>query len=408
MKPGADQSRSLESGRTTRNELDTTSSIVSLGGYVSVPDVEHRLADCHTFATDSGVAYVDLVEAVEFDVVALIVLLSAIVRRQSSGKETKFRLPRDPLARHTLRLWRFPRAVKAVTGIPFRMLVESGDLKYFGEKWPQLRVRGYATSARASVLGYLVEQQHFGLSPHRIDGEQSLAYMMDSEANRWRTYALVQLLDKVLYGQATDVGRVVLQELLANVVEHPEPSVAIVASQLDLVAHIDEDVPAVLTISVWDDGLSIVETLRTRLRAGGHVRSDRPASLDTFTVEAQSWSPRSTVYSSDWTPDTTAQDPEILLASLFPGITRKAEFQKGSKRPNSADTSMDFGFGLFALYKTVLDNFRGSVEVRCEQMTLQLKGLDERGKYQVRVVADENQQRLLGTIVTARLPVHDA
>ena len=408
MTPAVGQSRMSMSTQPVRNDLETTAAALRLAGYVGVPDVDRCLADCPIFTTEPGIAYVDLLEAVEFDVVALVLLLSAVANRQSAGKETRFRLPRDPLARHILRLWRFPRAVTAVTHVPFRMLVESADLRYFGEKWPRLKVRGEATSARASVLAYLVGQQFFGLSVHRIDSEQSLAHMIDSETSRWRNYALVKLLDKVLSGQAIDVARVVLQELLANVVEHPQPSLAVIASQLDIVPHLDEDVPAALTISVWDDGQSIVETLRTCLREGKRIRIDRSDTTDSFTVEAQSWSPRFATYPSTWTPSQTAQDSELLLSSLFPGITRKAEGQTESALQEAANAPIDFGFGLFTVYRTVLSQFDGSVEARCEQVILKLNSLSAGRQYHVKVISDKGLPWLPGTVVTVRLPVHDA
>jgi hypothetical protein len=71
-------------------------------------------------------------DAVEFNVRGIVLLLSAVANRRANGMRTKFKLPRDPLARHILRLWRFPRAVEMVSRTPFRMLVERDDLQYFG------------------------------------------------------------------------------------------------------------------------------------------------------------------------------------------------------------------------------------------------------------------------------------
>ena len=412
MTPGPNHSYSASSssatiGNTTP-DVFSAGTLIQMAGHVGVSEVDQQLADRQNFFTDPNIVYVDLFDAIEFDVVALVLLLSAAASRRSTGREIKFRLPRDPLARHILRLWRFPKAATAVTGVPFRMLVEPGDLKYFGEKWPRFKSGREAAGPSASVLKYLVEQQQFGLSAHRIRSEYNLTRMIDNEVSRWRNYAFVKLLDKMLSGQAIDVARVVLQELLANVAEHPRSSLVIVASQLDLVAHTDEDVPAALTVSVWDDGLSIIETLRARIWAGGTIRVRTSEPVDKFIVESTGWSPKSTRYSSDWTPDSTAQDPEILLASLFPGITRKAAAPDSTSIIEVPTNPGDSGFGLFTLYKTVLDQFRGSLDVRCGHASLHLTHLDGHEAYHVRLKSDLDHQSLPGTIITARLPIHDA
>jgi anti-sigma regulatory factor (Ser/Thr protein kinase) len=408
MKPNPGQVAQPNLYPHVATDLNSVTSAIRLTDYVGLSQVEQRLAECSTFSEDTDLAYVDLLEAIEFDVEALVVLLAAVAGRRASGKETKFRLPRDPLARHVLRLWRFPKAATAVTGTPFRILVETGDLKYFGEKWPSLREHGTATNPSGSVLEYLVGQQHFGFSVHRINGEEKLAAMMDNEVSRWRNYALIQLLNRLLPGQAIDVARVVLQELLANVVEHPNPSLVVLASQLALIPHTDEAVPAELTVSIWDDGVSIVDTLRECLQAGGRIRTDYFGSMDTFAIEARSWPPQSVTYSSNWTPTATAQDAEILLASLFPGITRKAASPRDGHDAQNATDDMNLGLGLFTLYKTVLDYFGGTLELRCGQTTLKLDRMESEGNYRAKISAEDKGWNMPGTIITARLPVHDA
>lgn len=382
---------------------------LSFADRVDVASIEKHLIDGPAFTSDSDPNVVDLAAAIDFDVVGLLYLLSLAASCRDTGRKIILRLPHDPHARQILRRMRFTAALEMVMRTPFRLLVDPADLDYFGEDPPPETSSSVDSSggdtARASVLAYLVEQHHFGFSARRIGGEQSLIRMLDDEVGHWRSYAMVQLLRSAVYGQAVDVSRVVVQELVANVVEHPSPSMAVMASQLVLSATSERDVSPALTVAVWDDGTSIISTLRNCLQRTGNVRAWSPDSPDEFVVR-RSDSSTHAVYYSDWTPNPSATDAELLLASLLPGVTRKAA-DRWPATTAAPVRRMDYGYGLFALYKAAVDHFRGSVELRCEQTTLMLTRPDASGPYQVDLRNREDLEPLTGTIVRVRLPVRD-
>ncbi|WP_412516021.1 hypothetical protein K8Z49_32515 [Actinomadura madurae] len=375
---------------------------------VDATSIERGLMESPEFVAGCDLGIVDLTATKQFDVVALLYLLSLLSGRRGTDRRIRFKLPADARARHLLRRSCFAAAAELAAQTPFPVLVDSADLAYFGEHPPLDLLRSETgQTPRGSVLSYLIEQHHFGLSAHRIDGPQSLLRMLDEEVRHWGGYAMVNLLDGILFGQAIDVSRVVVQELVANVVEHPKPSTAVVASQLELRAAGSQGPHAALTIAAWDDGLSIVETLRTCLRQGDSVRAWSPDVPDTFAVRAPHVSGGTATYASSWTPGTSATDEEILLASLFPGITRKAAHERPASDRTPAAKRMDYGYGLFALYKAAVDHFRGSVELRCGATVLSLTRPDRTEPYQVTLSTQHGLEPLTGTIVTVRLPVRD-
>lgn len=392
---------SVDSTKATASEA----AALQLVGYVSSSQVERCLAESAAEIADSELAYVDLSEAINFDVVGLLRLLATVAGRRDLGRQTRFRLPNDELARHILRLWNFPRAVSVVTLTPFRLLVDQDEWVYFGERWPRPRVESSVVSPQASVLAHLADRQYFGLSSYGVEGGRKLDRMVENETAHWGSYALSKLLAKVLPEPATDIARVIVQEILTNVLERSTPTVAIIGSQLDLVQHADTDAPPGLTVSVWDDGPSLVRALRARLAASNASHVAMTAALDKVVIEPLDRVPDRLRDDSAWRPDSSSTDPEILLASILPSLTHGPSAVP--KPTSAAGGPDDAGFGLFALYRTAVDTFRGSVEIRTAQSALAVDRPEAGGHYRLRVNGADTLSPLTGNIVTVRLPVND-
>jgi hypothetical protein len=385
------------------NKARSTGPSLRLGKNVSLTEVEKSLAENASWISDPGPAYVDLEESVYFDIVGLLRLLALVAQRQEAGGHTRFRLPDDAAARHVLRMWRFPRALSAVTLTPLRLLVDADDLVYFGERWP--RPQGLAadvTSPEASVLAYLVERQYFGLSPYTGTARSPLERVMESETARWGSYALSQLLTAVIPGPATDIARVIVPEMITNTLSYSAPKVAVLGSQLDLMPHRDTDASPALTIALWADGPSIVGALETRLPPGTSVRSRCISATEEFEVDPPGW-PAGTPAGPAGSSPTAAAD--ILLASLYSGGRMVNGAAAGR---SSADAPAEADFWLFALYRTAIDTFGGSVEVRTERSAIFITKPGSSERYRVHVTADRAAAPLAGNIVIVRLPVSNA
>ena len=218
---------------------------------------------------------------------------------------------------------------------PFRLLVDPDDSVYFGERWPQPHIKTDLWSPRASVLAYLVDRQYFGLSSYSAESGRRLDRMVESETAHWGSYALSKLLAKVLPGPATDIARVVVQEILTNILEHSAPRVTMVGSQLDLVQHAETRSRRAHHFSMGRRP-SVVAALLYSLPASGIVRAGPPKTIE----------PADCIPNRLWpTLETTSTDPEVLLARISLELSSTASAipnlaMPGPKVPD--DTGTDY------------------------------------------------------------------
>jgi hypothetical protein len=227
--------------------------------------------------------------------------------------------------------------------------------------------------------------------------------MVDNETGHWGSYALSQLMAKVLPGPASDIARVIIQEIIANILAYSAPAVAVLGSQLDIVSHPDTSAPTGLTISLWADGPSIVSELRARL-ADKSLQSYYSGALDEFEVETMGWKPKMQNEAASQGP--ASADARVLLASLYSGARLKAP-RKSAARAAGFDMLIENDYWLFALYRTAVDTFKGSVEVRTERSSLLVHGHGIDDRYAVRVSQGESPSPFTGNILTVHLPLSD-
>lgn len=375
---------------------------VRLGGHVSVEQVDERCAAASPFLVTAETVWIDLNAAVTFDVVGMLQVLSVAAMRKESGVETRFRLPKSASARHCLRLWRFPDAVSAVTRTPFRLLVPEEDEVYFGESWPEAQepsVHG-ADDLRSSVLPYLVERQNFGLHSYPLDDEMSRFQFIEDETSRWSGYALFHLLQRVvLKGSASDVARVLVPELLNSVVAHRAPRIGVVGSQMELPPPWVDDGQGVLTIGVWDNDPTLITSLRERLaRSEKDHEGDARVSAQ-LVVEAEGWTQSRNNYDSRWLPGPSDTDSEVLLAEMAastPLLVPPAGYPQA-------------GHGLYTLYRTAIDVFGGSLQIRTGGTCLTVRSAPDfdGARYQVQATRNAELPGKLGNLISIRLPVHN-
>jgi hypothetical protein len=378
---------------------------LSFHGHLSTSQMDGQLSKASAFLDSAETMSVDLSASQTFDVVALLQLLSVAASRRERSLETQFRLPIDVHARHILRLWQFPTAVSTVLSTPFRLLVSSEDAEYFGEAWPDLFDPDAFASPRANALAYLVGRMWFGLHAYRLDELSGRRRLLDDEVEHWSRYPLSAMLEHMLKGPASDIVRVLVQEFTANVLNGPAPHIAVVGSQLELSSSVDRQVgggegEGTLTLAVWNNAGWAVRN--SDERSSFSERGGRPGPSrqgDEFVVEASGWTPSRRVYDAGWQPDARAAEPEILIAKL---IASTPLSEAGPAYPK--DTP-----GLYALYKTTVDTFGGTLEIRSGRTWLRISGdPDSDGtRYLVRAITGPQLLFQQGSILGARLPVHD-
>lgn len=364
---------------------------------------------------------IDLSPVQWLDVSALMSLVALVKTRSSRDLCTSLLLPDSRRVRDFLRAWNFPAGVRESAGQPFRKLVAAEHHGYFGE--PQkYYLPQQITDPETGLIEQLVAARFFGFTSYRLVGGQRDLEIVEAESNRWRSDAIQRTLGARLHDEGGDLPRVVIFELMANVVQHPGARVT------SIVSYATPESPVLhkrrtefsinkrrkdthLTICVWDDGTSIPQTLRSALLDTGSVRLKDTDSLDVFSVLPSGWVPSSTSYPVSWTPTAESNDAEFLISSLFPGITQKAGGEVAGMRADFLGPRDEPGMGLHALYKVVIDQFGGMVSIRTGNFFLNLRksklktDAASSPAYRVKVRALDPDQWIDGTMFSLRLPL---
>jgi hypothetical protein len=372
-------------------------------GSLDVPRIERGLMGIPGGPYSPERLLIGLREVGFIDPIALLYLFAVVVRRAALGFDTELALPRSKAVRDFLRAWKFAEAFSASTGVPFRRLVSSSDHSYFGEEQTH-----YLEAKAATLEEYLAAKRFFGLMTRPIESSARRGRLVEREWSRWRTPLILRVLDRHLRGEGRDVARVVIYELLTNAVQHPgAASVTVGSSVYGSVAR-GRRQDRSFAVSVWDDGVGIADTLRQAMVAGS-IRAGDPATVDRFTLKPVGWEPKETVYESTWTPDGAASDAELLLASLFQGISQKAIRTdiKPITMPGEEDRAAQMGDGLHALYRTVVNDFGGSLALRTGPLFMNVKA-GESGNptsYSVKLCRYADWPSFQGNMITARIPI---
>ncbi|MCG5446531.1 hypothetical protein NIE79_005230 [Micromonospora sp. NIE79] len=393
--------------RTAADRLDIRE--VPLGESVDLDRLIQAVSIYGGGPDDDRLTLVDFRRSSTFDVIALLFLLGMVKARLKDDRLTRFRLPQSRAALSALRGAGFLDAASHVTRAPLPLLLAREDVQRLA-KPPETLNWGTGT-ATEQILQDLQHKRVLGLSLHPLGNETDKNRMVENELERWTDPLALALFSQHLKEAAEwDVARVVVHEILANVQEHPQASVAVVAAQMSLPTGRRESADGGLTVAVWDDGKSIVETLRECMVSRGDVRVSPPPDRFTVRVVRSSSIPgppgHPPLLPSDWSPSLDGDDAELLLASLFPGISRK---DPRGRAPDTDRSDIFLGCGLYFLYRHVIDVFRGSLDLYSgsTRLTISAESDPESGaQYLVTVHGGPRVPRISGNLVVARLPTH--
>jgi hypothetical protein len=165
-----------------------------------------------------------------------------------------------------------------------------------------------------------------------------------------------------------------------------------------------------LTIVFWDDGVSMIDTLKNAIHNDVVVRSSEfPEKYCDYLVKFENidGATSSETIKSDFLPGKDTADYKILLATTFPGITCEPSGKGQSSHPDLAPELLHPGMGLFTLLNTVIDIFGGSVAFRTKNYFMNIKpcakGADT--KYSASIRQFPSTPHFLGNLLTIRLPL---
>jgi len=355
------------------------------------------------------------------EVPTLIYFIALIKSRVSRGLLTSIRIPMSESVRDFLRIWEFPRAVRQATGVPFHKFVPEGDRHYFGERVGPSQIR-YSGWILDKQVDRLLSDRFFAITTFPINRTMSHARLVVDETKRWEAQLVKSVLKKHLRGPEGYFANRVIFESMTNALRHPSANIIQTVSRFDIHHTPEGNAAKFFTMVFWDDGESIITTLRKAIDSGLNVRSaDIPELYKDyeFTEEdSEGKRVKSEQISSSYLPTAETPDEVLLLAATFPGVTRDVvgvdhlppiellEDEKSLSLP---------GMGLYVLTNCVVDIFGGTLSFRTKQFFMNIRGTSEwhrkrgiKSHYRAKVKKfDESTPKFLGNMLTIRLPLRD-
>jgi len=388
-----------------------------LTGDVLADDFEEQMDKFYERGSPDRPLLIDLTETSYIEVAALVNCIALLVERTDSRLRTFIAIPSDRRVRDFLKVWRFARAVKDATGLSLVEFVVGEDRRYLSE--PQESYTGQGDGIqkleydpdwepKRDTPRNFFEFVTFAEEPgKKITPEGRFASAPRQEGRRWTRPLIQEVLEKHLPGRGTkdEVARVIIYEAMSNAVRHPQARVVQAVSRFERQGNGTEGHRGSLRICVWDDGDSIVKTLMQALEEGRSIQAFNlpPFMCDRVHVTIRDFDckhkDQRIVDQSDKITKESATEKDILLASLFPGVTRTVAqsvpqvepFENQPSEQDLASQLMDFmnsapGMGLYALTRTVIDQFTGTLFIRSGRYRLIIEAAHDawRVQYSVR------------------------
>ena len=297
---------------------------------------------------------------------SLIYILSILDWRSRNSLRTRFILPKNKKVRDFLRLWGFPEAVFEYTGYPFSHFCTSSDINdYFGEN-DNSKFSYY--NARSYLQNLLINERFFAICTYPISEYEDRNVISRKESTRWRGDLIREYLKRNLDGHsgASYVSSRIVIEAMTNAIRHPG---ATLISATSFCANRSEDQESNLTITFWDNGKSMINTISSPVMLGENVRIDLPLeSHFCFNVDLVMGNSNIRTYKKSSSEDVSGyfDEQDFLLACMFPGVSRDVARRtyvdpKNISLENDGLVDNGPGHGLSDLLNCACDIFNGSV-----------------------------------------------
>ncbi|MBL4900987.1 MAG: hypothetical protein JKX76_15370 [Colwellia sp.] len=353
---------------------------------------------------------IDLSKVKFIEVVTQIYLLAFLNKRISSGKYTKIDLPKNKSVRNALRIWRFPDAIKEITDRGFYSLTTERSKAYFGENQTKV-VQSKSNSDIAQIEDWLPKNV-LTITVFKGSLDYGLALQV---AETWKQRNIQLIFERLFKGSNNEFSSNIVYESIANAVRHPSAKKVVVASSLQARAKEQNNKTSpngYLTLVIWDDGESIVDTIRKGLERNGTVRHWKNDSFNfdyKLRIKKSGKTTSEKIISSDYSPSLDDDNEVILLSSLLPGITSRPEKENSTNHPSRTmqeDTGKP-GMGLFLLLHTATVVFSGSVLIRTKDLyaSIKCKNINDTKRFECKIENSIGENSFSGNMITIRLPL---
>jgi|GEM_PF-1840374 len=369
---------------------------LTLDGAIMADDFEKQLNRFYGRGSPDRPLLIDMQQATFIEVATLVNCIATIVDRQEKQYRTFIACPVNQRVRDFIKVWRFFDAIEKATGLMTSDFLVKEDQDFPVE--PQNTYTGHGNAInklefdpdwdpRKPMPRNFFEFVTFSEGGRtEILPEGRFASIPRDEGKKWTRPLIQQILEKHLPGGTTkdEVARVIIYEAVSNAVRHPCARTIQVVSRFERHEELEQETRGSLRICIWDDGKSIASTLMEALDNGSTINAFNlpPYMCDKVYVTrrnfSQTRSENHLVDQSEQITKQTATEQRVLLASMFPGVTRTvvakvarvSPFEDGTD--NVSDNTFKLeealrnapGMGLYSLMRTVLDQFSGTLFIR--------------------------------------------
>jgi len=392
------------------HSLNQTAISLAMPRVLSVGNIERKLYLAVRPLTRKRLTF-DLSECQYIEVPVLIYLIALMKFRVSRNLPTFLVLPHEKKVLDFLQIWGFPEAVESAIGVRLSQFTVGENAEYFNHPPKDITTR-YAGLVIQTEEGMerLLSKHYFSLMTFRSQLQLFNPAFALTEAAKWRNMGSV--LASVLNGPENMFASRIVYEALINAVQHPSASVIQIGSQLRW--------PSAkiggkghFTITFWDDGRGIIDTLRSALDAGRSLLFSPAIAIKTnYLVELQQGFRKVIIercLSSDREPKKEDGNYLILLASTFPGITSNPRLH--APHPETVKTAENNqllypGMGLFLLTNAAVSVYGGKVFIRTGRFRAIFSPSKNGHDFNVNIREYGSWPNFPGNLITVRLPLH--
>lgn len=403
---------------------------------------------------------IDLSDVSYIEAPSVIFLAGFIDSKLDEGVDVKIALPEKKEIRNLLRYFRFPVLLNQLTKKRFQDIVVFDSLKWFGENrnlkgdyWAFINNQKKVDDD--SLADSLSRNKIFAEAiPFKDTFDKSNA--LEKLHSDWTGEEMKAWLKSHMQGYELNKERLIpnriIYECVTNSQRHSNANKLVFAaiekeqkkskediekeqkeSKEDIINTEKNERKKFLDISFWDNGDTIIKTLKTAIDSGLTIKDEkldkdnRTQKLQaTYFVKYKDNEFDNKLLNSDINPTIFKKDEGlILLASFFPGIS-KDPFGKDQWQINpdfiNEDTALAHpGMGLTTLLNAAIDLLGGQVSVRVENYFINIKkpvnkkifevyknfdGIKYEKFYQAKIEKYENAEpKLKGNMLTVRLPL---
>lgn len=341
----------------------------------------------------------------------LIAFINTCIEKKISFKVTP---PKNNGIRIILYTWRFFEVLEETTNIPVSVFAPTLNKDFSIPQKIRLtstknRILGYYNDIdnqdykkyfkdrylnEESIIFLTTTEKFFPLTSLNFSTEDSKYEEFENEKERWNNVALIR---EILYNNLNNIDIEtkftdnVICEALSNAIIHPNSNKFFTGSFFDFKdtrkSKNSKSKPYMFTLNFWDNGESIIKTLREPLNKSLPVKSEK--SVEHFYTETNTDEllfiikkegyKYNILKSSAVELNKYSQDDQILLASFFPGISRNPNREYGSQLGGTHP-----GLGLSLLMNTVVNELEGELAIRTGKYFLNIRKANKGDKMKYR------------------------